>query len=141
VDGEGERRHGSPQLPPARSSTSEGGRASLQQPEGHRVQDHGGGHVEEEAGQVIAERIEPPEVSVDLVGHPGDRHVVPEEPGRPGPAELRGPKPTKLEVAEEHPRVVPGDEPVCLLRAGTNVKKVARATTAGTVSCQRRLAG
>ena len=79
----------------------ETGPSQAQDPEGHEVEGHRIGSVQEEARQMIAEGLHTPEQVVQAERHPGQRNPVTHVNRGPHPAELGPAESTIVRVIDE----------------------------------------
>ncbi len=78
----------------------------------HEVEHDGGGGVQQHVGQVIAERVHPPEEVVEAEADPGERDPVSGQGGGEHPAEVRPAEAAECGIVDQVHRVVPVEEPV-----------------------------
>ena len=85
---------------------------TLEEPARERVKGHSGRRVEEQAREVVATRVHPPEHVVETEGEPGERDPVAHVNRGRHPPELRGAQSAVRGIVEKIDRVVPVDKPV-----------------------------
>ncbi len=104
MDGEDERGRGRAR---ARDERRGRGHRQREQAAGDEVEDRGAGRVQQQAREVIAERLHPPQRVVGAEGQPRRRDPVPHHVRGEHPAELRPSETPVVRVQEEVDRIVP----------------------------------
>src|ERR1051326_1880294 len=88
------------------------GDGAAQKGDGQEVEYYGVGGVPQQIDEVVAERIESPEVVIEAEGHPGDGDVAVEQVRGPHPVELLPAQAAVVRVVEKIDAVVPVHEVV-----------------------------
>lgn len=81
-----------------------------EQPDGHEVQHDGIDGVQQQIGQMVAERIEPPKEIIDAEGKPGQRVIVTHVECSEHPSNIRPVKTPVEWIFNNVPIVIPVDK-------------------------------